>query len=80
MGWLPLICMGAGLFLAIKHSKQQADQDKDNNKIFITCAIATIAGAIVGVLIDAAIGAVLLQDSMRGLKVLKDYWAGALKI
>lgn len=80
MGWLPLICMGAGLFLAIKHSKQQADQDKDNNKVFITCAISAIAGAIVGVLIDAGIGAALLQDSMKGLKVLTDYWTSALNI
>lgn len=80
MAWLPVVCLLTGLFLAIKHSKQQADQDKDNNKIIITCAIASIAGAILGVLIDAGIGAALLQDSMKGLKVLADYWLSALNI
>lgn len=80
IAWLPAACMLIGLFLAIKHSKQQADQDKDNNKVFITCAIASIAGAIVGVLIDAGIGAAFLQDSKKGLKVLADYWLSALNI
>ena len=80
MAWLPAACMLIGLFLAIKHSKQQADQDKDNNKVFITCAIASILGAIVGVLIDAGIGAAFLQDSKKGLKVLADYWLSALNI
>lgn len=80
MAWLPVVCLLTGLFLAIKHSKQQADQDKDNSKVVITCAIASIAGAILGVLIDAGIGAALLQDSMKGLKVLADYWLSALNI
>lgn len=80
MAWLPVVCLLTGLFLAIKHSKQQADQDKDNNKIIITCAVASILGAILGVLIDAGIGAALLQDSMKGLKVLADYWLSALNI
>lgn len=80
MAWLPVVCLLTGLFLAIKHLKQQADQDKDNSKVVITCAIASIAGAILGVLIDAGIGAALLQDSMKGLKVLADYWLSALNI
>lgn len=80
IAWLPVVCMLTGLFLAIKHSKQQADQDKDNNKIIITCAVASILGAILGVLIDAGIGAALLQDSKKGLKVLADYWLSALNI
>ena len=41
-------------------------------------AIAGIVGAIAGVLIDALIGAGLMQDSMKGLQVLKDYWIKAL--
>ena len=42
--------------------------------------IAGIVGAIVGVLADALIGAALMQDSAKGLQVLKDYWVGALGV
>ena len=80
MAWLPLITLAAGLFMGYRHAKKQGDQQEDSNKIAITMAIAGIVGAIVGVLIDALIGAGLMQDSMKGLQVLKDYWIKALGV
>lgn len=80
MGWLPLLTLAAGLFMGYRHAKKQGDQQEDSNKIAITMAIAGIIGAIVGVLIDALIGAGLMQNSAKGLQVLKDYWVGALGV
>ena len=66
--------------MGYRHAKKQGDQQEDSNKIAITMAIAGIFGALAGVLIDALIGAGLMQDSMKGLQVLKDYWVGALGV
>lgn len=78
MGWLPLITMAGGLFMGYRHAKKKGDQEEDSNKIALTVGIAGIVGAVVGVLIDALIGAGLMQDSTKGLQVLKDYWVTAL--
>lgn len=78
MAWLPVIAFGVGVFMGYRHAKKQGDQQEDSNKVAITMAIAGIVGAIAGVLIDALIGAGLMQDSMKGLQVLKDYWIKAL--
>lgn len=80
MAWLPVIAFGGGVFMGYRHAKKQGDQQEDSNKIAITMAIAGIFGALAGVLIDALIGAGLMQDSMKGLQVLKDYWVGALGV
>lgn len=80
MGWAPLICMGAGIFLSLKHSKKQADQEQDSTKIFISAFIAALLGGLAGVLIDAMIGAALLQSATDGLQVLANYWKDALGI
>ena len=66
--------------MGYRHAKKQGDQQEDSNKIAITMGIAGIVGAIVGVLADALIGAALMQDSAKGLQVLKDYWVGALGV
>ena len=78
MAWLPVIAFGVGVFMGYRHANKQGDQQEDSNKVAITMAIAGIVGAIAGVLIDALIGAGLMQDSMKGLQVLKDYWIKAL--
>lgn len=78
MAWLPVIAFGVGVFMGYRHAKKQGDQQEDSNKVAITMGIAGIVGAIVGVLIDALIGAGLMQDSAKGLQVLKDYWLKAL--
>ena len=78
MGWLPLITMAGGLFMGYRHAKKKGDQEEDSNKIALTVGIAGIVGAVVGVLVDALIGAGLMQDSTKGLQVLKDYWTTAL--
>lgn len=80
MGWLPVIAFAGGIFMGYRHAKKQGDQQEDSNKIAITMGIAGIVGAIVGVLADALIGAALMQDSAKGLQVLKDYWVGALGV
>lgn len=80
MAWLPVIALAVGVFMGYRHAKKQGDQQEDSNKVAITMGIAGICGAIVGVLIDALIGAGLMQDSMKGLQVLKDYWVGALGV
>ena len=80
MGWLPVIAFAGGIFMGYRHAKKQGDQQEDSNKIAITMGIAGIIGAIVGVLADALIGAALMQDSAKGLQVLKDYWVGALGV
>lgn len=79
MGWLPLILFGIGLFLGVKQSKKKSEQEQENSsKVFIIGAIGGIAGAFVGVLVDALLGAALMQDSAKGLLVLKNYWQDAL--
>lgn len=78
MAWLPVIAFGVGVFMGYRHAKKQGDQQEDSNKVAITMGIAGIVGVIAGVLIDALIGAGLMQDSMKGLQVLKDYWIKAL--
>ncbi|HDX6309515.1 TPA: hypothetical protein RQJ16_001746 [Campylobacter fetus subsp. venerealis] len=78
MGWLPLITMAGGLFMGYRHAKKKGDQEEDSNKIALTVGIAGIGGVVVGVLIDALIGAGFMQDSTKGLQVLKNYWITAL--
>lgn len=78
MAWLPVIAFAVGVFMGYRHAKKQGDQQEDSNKVAITMGIAGIVGAIVGVLIDALIGAGLMQDSLKGLQVLKEYWLKAL--
>ncbi|HDX6248325.1 TPA: hypothetical protein RPW15_001482 [Campylobacter fetus subsp. venerealis] len=78
MGWLPLITMAGGLFMGYRHAKKKGDQEEDSNKIALTVGIAGIGGVVVGVLIDALIGAGFMQDSTKGLQVLKNYWVTAL--
>ena len=80
MAWLPVIALGVGVFMGYRHAKKQGDQQEDSNKVAITMGIAGVVGAVVGVLIDALIGAGLMQDSMKGLQVLKDYWIKALGV
>lgn len=80
MGLLPLLLFVAGLFLGFKHSKKQADQDNESNKVFLTALIGGVIGAIVGIAVDALIGVALMGSSDSGLKVLRDFWTGALGV
>lgn len=80
MAWLPVIAFAVGVFMGYRHAKKQGDQQEDSNKVAITMGIAGVVGALAGVLIDALIGAGLMQDSMKGLQVLKDYWIKALGV
>ncbi|MBR8466509.1 hypothetical protein KDE13_09200 [Campylobacter sp. faydin G-140] len=80
MAWLPIGLFLTGVILGYTYSKKKADQEQDSNKVIYTCIIAAVLGAIVGVLIDALIGAFLMQDSAKGLQVLKDYWTNALGV
>jgi hypothetical protein len=80
MGWLPLVLFGLGLALGIKQSKKKSENDQEGGatKVALIGAIGGIAGAFVGVLVDALLGAGLMQDSAKGLLVLKNYWQGVL--
>ncbi|QKF93213.1 hypothetical protein [Campylobacter sp. CCUG 57310] len=78
IGWTPVIAFLGGMFMGYRHAKKEGNQHEESNKIGYTMAIAAVVGAVVGVLIDALIGTFLLQDSLKGLLVLKNYWTSAL--
>ncbi|OCR87757.1 hypothetical protein CFT12S00416_07995 [Campylobacter fetus subsp. testudinum] len=78
MAWLPLILLVGGIFAGYKHTKKQADQEQDSWKVYLTVGGVGVAGAILGIAIDALIGAGLMNDAMKGVKVLTDYWINAL--
>lgn len=75
IGFLPFILIVIGILLGFKQAKKQSQQEQeDSNKPAIYAAIGGTAGAIVAILIIALIGAVLMQDSSKGLLVLKNFW------
>lgn len=78
IGWMPVITLLGGVFMGYRHAKKEGNQHEESNKIGLTMGIVGIVGAVVGVLIDALIGTVLLQDSVKGLLVLKNYWTTAV--
>jgi len=79
-GFLPLVLFCVGVFGAMKYSKKQAEHDQDAMKVYIMAGIAGIVGAIVGILIDALIGAALMGDAQKGLEVLRKFWSEMLKV
>jgi len=79
-GMLPLILFCVGIFATIKYSKKQAEQDQDSTKMYLTAAGVGILGALVGILIDALIGAALMGDSAKGIEVLTNFWKGLLGV
>lgn len=75
IGFLPLILLVVGMLLGFKQAKKQSQQEQeDSNKPAIYAAVGGTAGAIVAILIIALIGAVLMQDSSKGLLVLQKFW------
>ena len=78
MAWAPVILFLVGLGIAFRQAKKESEQQGDTYKVVITCVVAAVLGAIVGILIDAALGRVMMGDSMKGLQVIWDYWKAAL--
>ena len=77
IAFLPLIGLVGVSLVTYKHQKEKSDRE-DGNKLAIAVGASMIIGSIIGVLTDALIGAVLLQDSSKGLEVLSSYWKTAL--
>lgn len=78
IAWAPVILFLVGLGVGFRHAKKDSDQQGDSYKIAITCGVAGVLGAIVGILIDAVLGQVMMGDSAKGLQVIWDYWKSAL--
>lgn len=78
IAWAPVILFLVGLGVGFRHAKKDSDQQGDSYKIAITCGIAGVLGAIVGILIDAVLGQVMMGDSTKGLQVIWNYWKSAL--
>lgn len=77
----PLVFLIIGAFMGWKKGVKDAKQDgEDSNKGLIYATMGGIGGAIIAILIIALIGAVLMQDSSKGLLVLKNYWQAALSL
>lgn len=77
----PLIFLIIGAFMGWKKGVKDAKQEQeDSNKALIFATMGGVGGAIIAILIIALIGAVLMQDSSKGLLVLKNYWQSALSL
>lgn len=78
MAWAPVLLFFTGLGIAFRQSKKESEQQGDTYKIVITCVVASVLGAFVGILADAVLGRILMGDSMKGLQVVWEYWKSAL--
>lgn len=77
----PLVFLIIGAFMGWKKGVKDAKQDgEDSNKGLVYATMGGIGGATIAILIIALIGAVLMQDSSKGLLVLKNYWQSALAL
>ncbi len=72
-GFLPLVGFIVVGALGMKNAKNKSEQDKDN-KVFTAGIIWAVAGAMLGILGDALLGAMLLGDSSKGLQLLFNFW------
>lgn len=77
--FLPLVLMLAVALLTYKFQKEKADRD-DGNKLAIATGLSAIGGAFLGILVNALLGMLLLQDPAAGLTVMSEYWRTALGI
>lgn len=60
--------------------KKGAKDVKYNIKLRIYIAMGVIIGVIITILIIALIGEVLMQDSLSGLLVIKNFWQDVLSL
>ncbi|MBQ7271532.1 MAG: hypothetical protein IJR18_07590 [Campylobacter sp.] len=76
--YTPVVTMAIGIGLAIYLGKQQANQQQDASKIFLTVILAVVGCTLCGIAIDAFIGAGLFQSAKEGLDIAKDEWLNAV--
>jgi len=78
IGMLPFAIMFIGALLGFKQAKKDAKQDQeDSNKPATYAITGTVVGGIAAILVIAIFGLVTMQDSSKGLLVLKNFWLTA---
>ena len=76
--YFPLITLIAGLGTGLFLAKQQAQQQQDASKIFLTVLICAIVGTLAGIAVDAFAGWFLFRDGAKGLEIAAKEWKSAV--
>lgn len=76
--YFPLVMLAVGLGIGLFLGKQQANQQQDSTKVFLTILGVTILGTLIGIAADAFTGWFLFRDGAKGLEIAANEWLNAV--